>query len=317
MLPRFPYANKNPDEHAALLNTLFTLIWNQDQTSTPIGYLPETVLLELVQVPIAIRGEVTINQQNRTVSAFQLPTVKERSSAVAATTKYWRANKTFQVLSGWRDELFPVYGPENELLYNIERSASALLGVVTYGVHMTAYIRCADASHGIKIWVPRRAATKQTYAGMLDNTVAGGTASGEDPFECLVRECEEEASLPEEIVRQRVVAHGSISYIYIRDSRAGGERGLIQPEVEHVYDLELPQDWVVKPNDFEVQEFYLWTVEEVQDHLARGDFKPNCGAVMLDFFIRLGILTTENESDFEEIKRRLHRDLEFPGPYRV
>jgi len=39
--------------------------------------------------------------------------------------------------------------------------------------------------------------------------------------------------------------------------------------------------------------------------------------VMLDFFIRHGILTAENESDFEEIKRRLHRELEFPGPHRL
>ena len=100
-------------------------------------------------------------------------------------------------------------------------------GVVTYGVHMTAFVSDPDASHGMKLWIPRRAAGKQTYGGMLDNTVAGGMATGEDPFECLIRESDEEASLPGKLVRQNATPHGTISYIYIRESRAGGETGMV------------------------------------------------------------------------------------------
>ena len=92
---------------------------------------------------------------------------------------------------------------------------------------------------------------------------------------------------------------------------------MIQPECEHVYDLELPADMIPKPNDLEVEKFYLWTVEEVQEALGKGEFKPNCALLMLDFFIRHGILTRENEKDYAEIKRRLHRELEFPGPHRI
>lgn len=180
---------------------------------------------------------------------------------------------------------------------------------------MTAYVRDPEASHGMKIWVPRRAKTKQTYGGMLDNSVAGGMATGEEPFVCMVREAAEEASLPEEVVQSKATAHGTITYIHIRDEKAGGESGLIQPEVEYIYDLELPADVTPKPSDGEVEQFYLWTVEEVQEHMAKGEFKPNCGVVMLDFFIRHGILTKENEKDYDEIKRRIHRKLEFPGPH--
>lgn len=151
---------------------------------------------------------------------------------------------------------------------------------------------------------------------MLDNTVAGGIATGEEPFESLVREAEEEASLPEALVRERVTYHGAVTYTYIRESRAGGESGMIQPECQHVYDLELPADVVPKPNDSEVEAFYLWTVDEVQEHMAMGEFKPNCALVVVDFFLRRGILTAENEKNYEEIKRRLHRELEFPGPHR-
>jgi 8-oxo-dGTP pyrophosphatase MutT (NUDIX family) len=219
-------------------------------------------------------------------------------------------------LSGWRNELYPVYGENGEVIYSIERSASALFGVATYGVHMMAFVKSPYSSHGIKLWVPRRSATKQTYGGMLDNTVAGGLATGEKPFEALVREAAEEASLPADVVSKNVTSHGHITYSYIRDARAGGEVGLIQPEVEYVYDLELPADVVPKPCDTEVEQFYLWTVEEVQECLRNGEFKPNCAMVLLDFFIRRGILTKENEKDYDEIKQRLHRVLEFPGPHR-
>lgn len=142
-------------------------------------------------------------------------------------------------------------------------------------------------------------------------------ATGEEPFECLVREADEEASLPEELVRKNAKACGTITYIYIRESRAGGESGMIQPECQHVYDLELLSGVIPKPNDSEVEQFYLWTVEEVQEALGKGEFKPNCALLVLDFFIRHGILTEENEKDYEEIKRRLHRELEFPGPHRI
>ena len=63
--------------------------------------------------------------------------------------------------------------PESELssgrdayAFSMERAACKLFGVVTYGVHMTVYeqqkgdVR-ADAN-GVRVWVPRRAATKPT-----------------------------------------------------------------------------------------------------------------------------------------------------------
>ena len=192
----FPYPDKDPRAHTALVNSLYTLVSGD---GTPIGYLLESVFNALVKVPIKIKGELEVSRSKRTICAFNLspsgtsawvpPTVTpappsdplpsnateaERSALVAATTAYWRKNKTFKVLEGWRDELYPVYGPGNELLFSVERSASTLLGVVTYGIHMTGFVRDEGCSYGIKIWVPRRAKNKQTYGGMLDNTVAGG-----------------------------------------------------------------------------------------------------------------------------------------------
>jgi len=312
----FPYPETSPEAHASLLSTLYILLSTNGATTIPIGYLPEYVFNALAKVPTSIKGELEVNRQHRTVTVFTQPTEQERSAAVAATCAFWRQNKTFEVLAGWRDERYSVYGLDNELLFSVERSASPLFGVVTYGIHMTCFTKSPESSYGIKIWVPRRAKTKSTYAGMLDNTVAGGIATGEEPFESLVREADEEASLPEALVRERAKACGTITYIYIREPRAGGESGLIQPECQYVFDLELPGDVVPRPNDSEVEEFYLWTVEEVQAALGRGEFKPNCSLLILDFFIRWGILNEENERSYLEIKRRLHRELEFPGPHR-
>ncbi|KAE9371656.1 thiamine pyrophosphokinase-related protein-like protein [Stipitochalara longipes BDJ] len=309
----FPYPGTSA--HTTLLSTFYTLL---SPSGTPIGYLPESVFNALAKVPISIKGELEVNRPARTITCFTQATEKERSAAIAATCAYWRKNKTFEVLAGWRDEAYAVYdeGLEGGRVFDIERSASCLFGIVTYGVHMTCYTASPSSTHGIKIWVPRRAKTKSTYGGMLDNTVAGGMASGEEPFKCLVRESEEEASLPEELVKKKVQAKGTITYFHIREPRAGGESGLAQPECQYVYDLELPGDVVPKPNDSEVECFYLWTVEEIKEALGRGEFKPNCALLILDFFIRWGILNEENEPHYEEIKRRLHRELEFPGPHR-
>lgn len=71
-------------------------------------------------------------------------------------------------MPGWRDELYPVYGPHGSLL-EMERAATPLFGLATFGVHLNVYI--ADAS-GIKMWVARRSSTKGTWPGYLDNCVS-------------------------------------------------------------------------------------------------------------------------------------------------
>jgi 8-oxo-dGTP pyrophosphatase MutT (NUDIX family) len=235
--------------------------------------------------------------------------VQARSSSMAKLLGRWRERNIFRVLVGWRHELYPIYGAGKELLCNVERAGSSLFGIVTYGVHMTVYVRSQDE---LKIWVPRRAANKQTWPGKLDNSVAGGLSSGEQPFACLVREAAEEASLPEDLVRKGARSCGIVSCYYLADPVLRNGRRIDHPECEYVYDLEVDESTILKPSDSEVESFRLMTVEEVQKAMYREEFKPNCAMVLLDFFIRHGILTAENEPDFFEICTRLHRRLPFP-----
>jgi 8-oxo-dGTP pyrophosphatase MutT (NUDIX family) len=279
-----------------------------------------SVLDVLMRTPSNIRGPIDFNPAARTVALFrEASTEAERTKLVARLTAYWKGNQTFRILKGWRNELWPVYSRSGELLFSMERASMGLFGMTRYGVHMTAFVRRNDESskYDFRIWVPKRSANKSTYPGMLDNTVAGGLMTNEDPFECIIREADEEASLPEDVVRQRARETGTVTYIYITDERSGGDAGNIYPECQWVYDLELPANGSVvpEPKDGEVDSFSLRTVEEIQEQLAQGLWKPNCAVVMLDFFLRHGIYTPENEPDFEELRARAHRYIPFPGPH--
>ena len=246
--------------------------------------------------------------QPRSADGSRVNDLESRNKILAQYLQEIREKNIFKVLTGWRNEEYPIYGPGRELVLSMERSVTPLLGIITYGVHMTAYVNTPD---GMKIWAPRRAETKQTYPGMMDNTVAGGLSTGEAPFECLIRECEEEASLPKHIA-EKAKPCGTLTYFHVRDPRAGGETGLCQPECQYIYDLELPPDVVPKPGDDEAVDFRLLSVKEVQEALAGGKFKPNCAHLLLEFFVRHGILTPETDPDYTEIVSRLHRKLEFP-----
>jgi 8-oxo-dGTP pyrophosphatase MutT (NUDIX family) len=93
-------------------------------------------------------------------------------------------------------------------------------------------------------------------------------------LDTLVKESEEEASLPADLVRSHAVAGGAVSYFYVREANAGGEVGLLQPEVQYVYDLAVPEEIVPKPNDDEVESFTLMPLHEVNLHQNASNAGP-------------------------------------------
>ncbi|KAI1410812.1 NUDIX domain-containing protein [Hypoxylon sp. FL1857] len=192
----------------------------------------------------------------------------------------------------------------------MKRAAAPLFGIACRGAHMTVYTRTPEDE--LKIWVPRRSAHLHTYPGKLDSTIAGGVRADESPFECIVHEADEEASLPESIVRQHARSCGAITYVGTSDAGSGLEDGLMASGVLYLYDMEVDSSVIPKPQDNEVQEFNLWDVQQIKEAMLRGEFKPNCASVMIDFFIRHGIIAEDNEPDYLEIVTRLHRVLPVP-----
>ena len=303
---RFPYAEDDVETYTKTVSALYKFYLQDRTLIRPSGYM-----LDWVVNCMPWDKDWNVDHTNKIISPRIDYTgdnsVEAQNSLIESLLKKARSEKTFMVLEKWRNELYPVHGMSGKV--TMERAGSALFGINSYGVHMTAYVRAGDQ---IKIWVPRRASNKHTYGGMLDNTVAGGISMGETAMESLVREAEEEASFPEDLIKRCAKSCGTVSYFFIRDEKAGGEVGLMQPECQFVYDLEVTKDVIPKPNDDEVEDFQLWSVERVQEAMAEGQFKPNCAMVLLDFFIRHGILTPNNEENYVEIVSRLHRKLPFP-----
>ncbi|XP_078064309.1 thiamine pyrophosphokinase 2 isoform X2 [Mustelus asterias] len=137
--------------------------------------------------------------------------------------------------------------------------------------------------------------------GKWRNEVAGGLAAGLGVKETLIKECEEEACIPEAIA-STAKPTGTISYTY------EDEWGVF-PEGQFIYDLELTADFVPQVGDGEVLEFYLWPLEQVKELIAGSEFKPNCAMVAMDFLIRHGILDPDNELCYHQLVEGLHREM--------
>ncbi|XP_067880336.1 thiamin pyrophosphokinase 2 isoform X2 [Heterodontus francisci] len=242
---------------------------------------------------------VSDGAQGRVELSSRLCTYEQRSGAIERTLTDWRQEELFSCLRSWRNEKYQVMQRFSDTpLLGMERSAIGLFGVKSYGVHVNGYVRHGD---GLSMWIGRRTHNKETFPGRLDNLVAGGLGAGFGVKETLIKECAEEACIPESIAEMAKPA-GTISYTY------EDEWGVF-PECQFVYDLEVPVDFVPKVGDGEVLEFYLWPLEQVREAIAGSDFKPNCAMVVLDFLIRHGTLDADDERCYQQFMEGLHREL--------
>ena len=67
-----------------------------------------------------------------------------------------------EVLTYWSNELFPVYSPDDEDVLDIGECGVDLFGIVSFGVHLTAYVQTKE---GTRHWVAKRSRLiSQRYA---------------------------------------------------------------------------------------------------------------------------------------------------------
>ncbi|KAI0484449.1 hypothetical protein GGR56DRAFT_25578 [Xylariaceae sp. FL0804] len=222
----------------------------------------------------------------------------------------------FHCIAAQHSEPFAIVSARYGKTVYIERYAAALFGITQRGAHLTAFTW--DSNGSMRIWVARRAAHLYTSPGKLDVSVAGGIKAGASPLDTIVAEAGEEASLPAGLVRSRARAAGVLTYVSVTSGGADfpGERGLVIPDMVYTFDIELPADVVPTPRDDEVEGFSLMSVAEVQQRLLAGEFKPDAAMVYIDFFIRHGIITADNEPNYADICMHLHRRLPFKVPGR-
>ncbi|XP_078520860.1 uncharacterized protein LOC144785877 isoform X4 [Lissotriton helveticus] len=180
-----------------------------------VGSIPAAVVKELCGYPEVF----TVHQDSTTdppsvVLNTKLSSYDLRSAAVHQVLEDLRSKNLFQTLREWRDECYEVMPQfSDRSLMNMERAATALFGVKQYGVHVNGYFKRGSE---LFMWIARRSQNKPTYPGLLDNMAAGGISTGMRIKETMIKECQEEACIPEAIAA-RAKPVGSVRYgIFIR-----------------------------------------------------------------------------------------------------
>lgn len=240
----------------------------------PVGSVARALLPVLATcAPWLKVGEHAVQMDDRLYS------VEQRSLALARTNAVLRQHG---LVPGWRDETYGVCVAADEPpLARIERAAARVWGTLTFAAHLNGYVR-APGGAITHLWIARRAWTKPTDPGKLDNLVAGGVPYGQTPFRALVRECWEESGLPEATARR--ATPGRIVHL-LRDVPEG-----VQNEQVYVYDLELPRGLVPHNLDGEVAEHRLMPLDEVVDLLGTEAMTTDAALVTLDFLLRRRLL---------------------------
>jgi 8-oxo-dGTP pyrophosphatase MutT (NUDIX family) len=173
------------------------------------------------------------------------------------------------VLSGWRGEAFACEAPVDDPcmtrgaeLFRMERAAFRFFGLMSRAVHINGWLPDGRLLCG------RRALSKPTDPGLLDNLAAGGLTAGEDPLACARRELWEEAGV------DAALSAGL---------RPGGMLRTVRPtaqglhdEVLHVFNLDLPADFRPANQDGEVAEFLVWPASAA----GLQGFTPDAAAVI-------------------------------------
>lgn len=144
--------NHNPWKDSTLHPFLLT------PRGVQLGFLPPSVFEKLSTSSHPSLVQVDYNGKAGISFSEQVKDEQTRSKILAEVAQKWREEKAFpDPLDGWRDEKYDVYGPGRQVALKLERSACALFGFATFGVHLTAYTQ-----DEMKIWVPRRSKTKST-----------------------------------------------------------------------------------------------------------------------------------------------------------
>lgn len=241
-----------------------------------VGKVTLDMALRFSQSPIFELEENGKEKKALTLTSKAGFTVESRTKSIM---KVMKELKEEGIIQGWRDELYSVstsfYDTKKgeEPFFLMERAAVWTLGILQYGVHINGLVSCQNNNNNNnmnkepKMWIARRSKTKSKYPGMLDHIVAGGQPFGLSLMENVIKECFEEAGVPEELVRQNLRSAGVISYesyhhVINENNNITQHYGGLERVVLFNYDLYLPPDFKPKVVDGEVDEFMLWDLGE-------------------------------------------------------
>lgn len=201
---------------------------------------------------------------------------RQRSEILQAIAEQWRV---LGLIPGWRGEAFSCWGHRDDAwpyhepeLFRLERAAFRLLGLRSHAVHV----------HGLtpdgRMWCGRRALTKQTDPGLLDNVAAGGLGAGEEAVGCAVRELWEEAGLPISPGRLQLPFRSVLTERRVPEGWHS-ERLLVSAVL-------LGDDQVPENRDGEVSAFRLLAEDDILRLIDSGDFTQDAACAIAEYFTR-------------------------------
>lgn len=260
---------------------------------THVGWIGPDFALNLAEFPhVFAVDEAAVTLQPR------LEDFETRSDAIAQVLEVLRSRGR---IPGWRNEFYPVgQGFHAPALARMERAATPLFGLLTYGVNLNGFV---GRGYGMSVWVARRAASKQIDPGMLDMIVGGGQPTDVTPWDNLMKECREEAGMSLDLARNARPA----SLITLMFAAQEGLRIGLQFN----YDLELPRDFVPRNTDGEVEEFQLVPASElIEGFKAKDEFMLDAAVANLDFLIRHGLIGPD-DPDYLSLIAHLRQPVPF------
>ncbi|RLN72851.1 hypothetical protein BBJ28_00018799 [Nothophytophthora sp. Chile5] len=226
--------------------------------------------------------------------------VEERSQAFQEMEAALRLDGAFPL---WQDELYPAKTTfASPTLFRYHRGVGPFFGLSQFGTHLNGFVRDETSGAVSHVWLATRSATKKRWPLLLDTLVGGGLPADSSALANMLKESQEEAGLTPLWTQTRLVAAGSL--LYVMDHPFG-----LVNDTMMVYDLELPRDVVPANQDGEVDHFDLWPVQDAVECLwAEPErFKPDVCLLLLDFFVRHGVLTADNFVDYELLQRALRK----------
>nr|XP_018266414.1 uncharacterized protein I303_00389 [Kwoniella dejecticola CBS 10117]OBR88572.1 hypothetical protein I303_00389 [Kwoniella dejecticola CBS 10117] len=258
--------------------------------------------------------------------------VEGRFEVMARLVEGWRDQKKFgYALKKWTGEKISVYAsaysaiwqkdkelkaaarkPFGNVVLEIERSAAPIFGFTVPNVHLIAH---QGEGGDVRIWVQKHVdIDKDGQSREKFNTsvtLSGAVPAGKTPFEAAVTAAHEDAGWTEDFTKAHMKNTGMVSLFQI--AKWGG----LVPGT-YVYDLRLPSEdsigYQVPKSSDESTTFQSLSISEVFAALNKNEFRPTSAAVMVDFLIRHGHITPENEPNYAKIIRRLHRRTGIAGP---
>lgn len=268
------------------------------------GYGPGSEGCQPIDQPLSWHGEETLAVE---LAPFEM-TEGRRTQVVAELVRSLVADGLIPAKK-LRNELQDVrpmregfVGPRgNPPILRMERAAMIHFGIPSHGVHVNGYVRDPTRPSDPRphaVWIATRSMSKATYPGLYDQVVAGGQPTSMSVLDNVRKECEEEASLPPEVVAA-VCPVGLVSYVY------AARKGLSSKRL-FAFDVEMPDGLTPLCADGEVEEFRLMPVGEMLDSIRYQlpRWKPNSALVAIDFAMRHGLVSPD-EPGFVQLAQML------------